>query len=241
VTDQVGSVLRRHAALLALVTGLLVGLPVALTLAREDSYESRIAIFLRGERAENEQTATRVQEYIEKLLPEDVVARGTALNVRFPLDKHTVLDNTRLQRRPDGGVDLVVKSGTPRRAAGVARLESSVIADRTAQRRARASRKRNLADTLQTVYGSASTAERSRARRRLRLLLAEIDREAPILVARGEATSESVTGSVDELVDRLPGEFAPDPGPIAAALAGLLLACGLFVAVALVGPLRPEK
>jgi hypothetical protein len=126
----------------------------------------------------------------------------------------------------------------------VAALESKLIVAVAGRRRDTATRRdRALSRAVEQLSDPGTpAAEQRRLRGRLARLLEVLDRRAPLLTVRGETPSTpEVTGSVDELVDRLPGEFPPDPGPIAAALAGLLLAGGLFVAVALVGPLRPEK
>ena len=236
---------RRRVLLLALVAGVMVGLPVALTLIREDGYESRISIFPNAEvHAQNPPTPEELRRYVQTLIPVERVARATAFQSAFPLDEDTVVDHTRLDDGPDDGIDLVVESGTPNRAVSVAALESKLIVDLAGRRRDTMTRRdRALSRAVEQVSDPGTPAAvQQRLRRRLARLLEALDRRAPLLTVRGGTpTTPEVTGSVDEFVDRLPGEFAPDPGPIAAALAGLLLACGLFVAVALVGPLRREK
>ena len=236
---------RGRGVLLALAAGLMIALPVALTLTREDSYESRITIFPNADvQAVDQTTTAELRHYVETLIPVERVARATAFQSDFPLDQETVVDNTRLDAGPADGIDLVVEGGTPSRAISVAALESKLIVDLAGRRRdTLTGRNRALTRAVrQASDPSTPAAERPRLRQRLADLLGELDRRAPLLTVRGGTPSTpEVSGSVDELVDRLPGDFPPNPGAIAAALAGLLLACGLFAAAALVGPLRLEK
>jgi hypothetical protein len=223
---------RAHRVALALAALVMVAVPVVLSLARDDGYEARRAIYYR-------ESGDGLVRYIERELPANSVARGTALNVRYPLDRDTVVENTRLEARDDGGVDLIAKSGTPERAENMARLESSLVVDRVKRRYERVARDPELAQAVQDSYAPGVTpAERRRLRRKVQRLIQEISAAVPRLETRGPVTSEAVSGSVDEAVDRLPGDFPPNPGPVAAGLGGLSLALAIFAACVIVLPRR---
>ena len=219
---------RAHRLRLALLVAVMVAIPVALTLVRDDDYESRIAIHRNvAPRTPGQPAAAQLERYIDRLIPREAVSRATALQADFPLSQESVVDNTRLESAPDGGVDLVVTSGSPTRAVSVAVLESKLVVGVAGRRRDNITA-RNLALT-RTVRGlsdpNTSPKERQRLRVRVSTLLARLERRAPLLTTRGAAPSEPVvTGSFDKAVERLPGEFAPDPGPFVAAAAGLALA-----------------
>jgi hypothetical protein len=237
VSDRLVSYARVHLPGLALLVAVMVGIPVALTLVRPDSYQSRVALYKDG-RAGGERSREELRRYIEGLIPAERVARGTALNVRFPLDSDTVVENTRLELRSDEGIDLIATSGTPDRAAGMARLEGSAVEELARRRSNRAGARYPELPRLITRLGDKGipAAERRRLEARLQVILARLNASAPRLDVRGVGTTEPVTDSLDKLVDRLPGDFPPNPGPFAAALGGLALALGLFAALALLTP-----
>jgi len=247
MSDRLAAYAREHRLGLALLVAVVVLTPVVLTFARDDGYESRVPLYKDGP-AGGEQTREELRRYIESLVPVERVARGTAINVRFPLDQDTVIENTRFEFRSDEGIDLVATSGTPERAEGVAQLEAQLIEDLSIRRSGTAGGRFPEIPGLVTRLGDRSTsaAERRRLQARLQAILAELDASAPRLEVRGVVATEPVTGGLDELVERLPGDFSPNPGPFAAGLAGLMLALALFTALALARPLRdaaprPEK
>jgi hypothetical protein len=225
---------RAHWLALAVLVAVMVVIPVALSLARDDDYESRVALYKDGP-AGGQRTPEQLSQYIDSLIPADRVARSAALNVDFPLDRATVIEDTSLEVRPDEGVDLVVKSGTPDRATEVAQLESSLVENLATRRSGSAGGRFPAIPVLVTRLGDRSlpAARRRKIQARLDALIAQLHASTPRLEARSAATTEPVSGGIDELVQRLPGDFSPNPGPFAAAIGGLALALGLFTAMAL--------
>jgi len=226
-----------HRLGLALLVAVMVAIPVALTLARNDGYESRVALDKDGP-AGGERAREQLRLYVQSLIPADRVARSTALNVDFPLDRNTVIENTRLELRSDEGIDLVAESGTPDRAAAVARLEASVVEDLARRRSGIAGGRYPAIPVLVKRLGDPTipAERRRRMEARLNALITRLYASAPGLDVRGVPTTEAVTSGIDELVERLPGDFSPNPGPFAAAVGGLALALGLIAAVALLTP-----
>ena len=239
MSERLAAYAREHRLGLALLVAVTVVIPLGLTLARDDGYESRVALYKDGP-AGGDQTREELRRYIQSLVPVASVARGTAINVRYPLDQDTVVENTRFEFRSDAGIDLIATSGTPERAAGMAQLEASLVENLSIRRSGTAGGRYPEIPRLVTRLGDRSTsaAERRRLQARLEVILAELDASAPRLEVRGVVITEPVTGGLDELADSLPGDFSPNPGPFAAALAGLVLGLGLFTALALAGPLR---
>jgi hypothetical protein len=236
VSERIVAYARAHRLGVALLVTVMVAIPVTLTLVRENGYQSRVAIYKDGP-AGGERSREQLRRYIQSMLPTDRVARSAALNAHYPLDRNTVVENTWLEFRSDEGIDLVAESGTPERAAGTARLEGSLVEDLARRRSGSAGGRFPQIPGLVTRLGdrSLTPARRRRLQARLQAILGRLNATAPQLEVRGVDTTEPVTGFADEFVDRLPGDFSPNPGPLAAAVAGLALALGLIAAIALLG------
>ena len=215
MSDRLTAYARKHGIGLALLVAVMVLVPVVLTFVRDDGYESRVPLYKDGP-AGGEQTREELRRYIESLVPVERVARGTAINVRFPLDQDTVIEKTRFEFRSDEGIDLVATSGTPKRAEGMAQLEAKLIEDLSIRRSGTAGGRFPEIPRLVTRLGDRSTsgAERRRLQVRLQAILAELDASAPRLEVRGVVATEPVTGGLDELVETAARGLLAQPGAV---------------------------
>ena len=160
------------------------------------------------------------------------------MNVRFPLDRDTVIENTRFEFRSDEGIDLVATSGTPERAEEMAQLEAKLIEDLSIRRSGTAGGRFPEIPRLVTRLGDRSTpaAERRRLQARLQAILAELDASAPRARGPGRGHHRAGHGRARRARRQAARGLLAQPGAVCGGVAGLALALGLFAALALLSP-----
>ncbi len=182
--ESLAELVRGRGLILGLAAAVMVALPVALTLARDVSYESRIPLVVAPASETGQRVSqAEVRRYAETLIPTERVARASAFQASFPLDPDTVVENTRVEGRPRGGVNLVIESDTPMHAQELAELEGKLIEDLSKRRRDRGSdESRRLPDLFKRESNpDLPAAERREARVAIAEVLSRLDRRSPLL------------------------------------------------------------
>jgi hypothetical protein len=223
---------------------LLMAVPVGLTLARAERFDSRIQVFesIEGPEARAFQTSSDLESYVSTLAMTARVTKTAERLVDFPLDRSTVADNTRVAPGDSStNVFLITSGTTPKRAEQLANVVGRLVVDES-----RHDSEARIRSRLQRLLGRAaepdlSHKDRTSIPRRIEEVVAKLrDPRPPITLREKRASTPAVTATIDKLVQRLPGDFPPSPSPAWAGLAGLLLAVALL-AVWLLVPARESQ
>jgi hypothetical protein len=233
VKQRLAGVTRAQKAFAVLFLLLLVAMPVGLTLARGDRYESRIPMFEvdRNREAQRFPIPPNLEAYVSRLAIAERVTTTAPRLVDFPIDRSDVAASTRVAPgRSPRSVFLIATGTTPERAERLANVVARLMVDES-----RHEVEARVRGTLQELLGRGTDPELSRAeqgsiRRRIDELVDVLrGLSTPLAVGDMRASTPAVTAPVDKLVQRLPGESPPSPSPVWVGLAGLLLAVALLV------------
>jgi hypothetical protein len=237
---------RRTLVALALAAVLLVVAPLSVTAARQSTFTASTE--LRETRSQPPPGALPShgsgRAYLEALLARAAFARSVGVIAPFIRDRSTLRRRVRISERLASGrrvYTIAATAGSPREARRLAGAVANLAFYSSGVELARAIDAELGRARARLERRDLPASERRRLRRRIAALRGAPARPEPFERVDGTVAAGRLTGSVDRLLDRLPGAYPEKPEPAAAAVAGGLCWVAFAVWTLLLMTRRPGE
>jgi hypothetical protein len=229
---RAGSRPARIGAVLALA--LLIAVPTALTLARDGSFRSTVAmrpVPRKGALARVPPAGVTLAEYLRRMLASDALRTGVVAELGFLTGAGQLRDALAIvaPAQRDPGVTAVADS--PARARELARVAGLQLVA-ASSREVGAAVAPRLAAVRGGLAGAPAAVDRETLQRRA-AVLAKLVVAPPARVFPAAAPSKPPVTGLDRDLQRLLGSVPPRPQPAVVAISGAI--AGLFAAAAILG------